>query len=88
MFAFARLMLMALAALTVIFVCLWFYFRAAKREELEIRWRETAPPLPLETYVADRMSQYEAPLKRRLIWGVYVIPSVLIALLIYLTTNA
>ena len=83
---FARLMGLALIALSVVFVSLWFYARAAKREKLEAQWDRDQGPGRRESFVQAEMMAYEVPLKRKLIWGVYVIPSILLALLIYLTS--
>ena len=88
MFSFARLMIMALVALTVVFVSLWFYFRTAKRDKLELEWHEKGMPTSKENYVGEAMQEYDGSLKKRLIWGVYVVPSTLIAILIYVTNNA
>ncbi len=83
---FARLMGVALIALTVVFVSLWFYARAAKREKLEAQWDRDQGPGRRESFLQAEMLAYEGPLRRKLIWGVYVIPSILLALFIYLTS--
>ena len=84
----ARLMGMTLVALTMVFVCLWFYARAAKREKLEAQWAENQGPGRQESFVKAELAAYEGTLRRKLIWGVYVIPSCLAALLIYVTNTA
>ncbi|MEE4189882.1 MAG: hypothetical protein V2I76_15735 [Roseobacter sp.] len=81
----ARLMGMALVALSIVFVCLWFYARAAKREKLEEEWDKDQGPGRRESFVKAELMAYEGPLKRKLIWGVYVIPGTLLAVLIYVT---
>jgi hypothetical protein len=86
--AFARLMGMALIVLTIVFVCLWFYARAAKREKLEAKWDQNQGPGRRESFVRAELAAYEGPLKRKLIWGVYVIPTCLLAVLIYVTNSA
>lgn len=85
---FARLMGMALIALTIVFVSLWFYARAARQEKLGATWDENQGPGRRESFVKAEMMAYEASLKRKLIWGVYVIPGCLIAILIYVTNTA
>lgn len=82
---FARSMGMALVALTIVFICLWFYARAARREKLEAQWDENQGPGRRESFVKAELSTYESTLKRKLIWGVYIIPGCLLALLIYVT---
>lgn len=83
---FARLMGIALVALSVVFVSLWFYARASKREKLEAQWDRDQGPGRRESFVQAEMMAYEGLLKRKLVWGVYVIPSLALALLIYLTS--
>ena len=85
---FARLMGMVLVALTVVFVSLWFYARAARREQLEAEWDRNKGPGRRESFVKAELADYEGKLKRKLIWGVYVIPSALFAALIYFTNTA
>ena len=84
----ARLMGMVFVALTIVFVSLWFYARAAKRERLEAQWSKNQGPGRRESYVKAELSAYERPLRRKLIWGVYVIPGTLLAALIYFTNTA
>ncbi len=83
----ARLMGLALVGLTIVYVCLWFYARAVRREKLEATWDENRGPGNKESFVKAELMAYEAPLKRKLIWGVYVIPGILLAILIYATNT-
>lgn len=83
--AFARLMGLVLIGLSVIFVSLWFYARTAKREKLEAEWDQNQGPGRRESFVKAELMAYESSLKRKLIWGVYVIPSFLLGTLIYVT---
>jgi len=86
--AFARLMGLVLIVLSVVFVSLWFYARAAKREKLEAQWDQNQGPGRRESFVNAELMAYESGLKRKLIWGVYVIPSLLLGTLIYLTNTS
>lgn len=82
---FVRSMAMIFVALTIVFVCLWFYARAARREKLQAQWDKDQGPGRRDSFLAAEMMAYESSLKRKLIWGVYVIPGSLLAILIYLT---
>ena len=84
----ARLMGMAFVALTVVFVSLWFYARAARREKLEAQWEKDKGPDRRDSFVKAELAAYEKPLFRKLIWGVYVIPGILLTALIYFTNTA
>ena len=83
----ARLMGMVLVALTIVFVCLWFYARTARREKLEAEWDENQGPGRRESFVKAELSAYESTLRRKLVWGVYIIPGSLLAVLIYVTNT-
>jgi hypothetical protein len=85
--AFVRVLGLALVALTVVFVCLWFYARAARREKLEAQWEVNKGPGRRESFVSAELANYEGPLRRKLIWGVYVIPMTLLSALIYVTNG-
>lgn len=74
MIPIARLLLVLVVALTVVYVSLWFYFRAGMRERLAEKWTRDRPPLPEHTFVANGLRDYEPPLRRKLFLGVYVIP--------------
>jgi hypothetical protein len=79
---------LVLAALTVVYLSLWLYARAARRERLEAEWDRNQGPGRRESFVQAELAAYEGPLRRRLIWGVYVIPGGLLAALIYFTNTA
>ena len=88
MLGLLRLAVILLVALTVIYWCLVFYFRAGERERLEREWHATQPPMPMERYVANGIDAYKGSLRRKLLWGVYVVPIALIGTLIYLVNYA
>ena len=85
--AILRIVMVALIFQTVIFASLWFYARAKRREVLETEWADKEHAVPREAYVKAGLTAYEAPLKRKLIWGAYVIPSALITLLLVATST-
>ncbi|MCK0169086.1 hypothetical protein MWU52_16140 [Jannaschia sp. S6380] len=88
MFGLARLALILLVALTVIYWCLVFWFRAGERARLEAEWERERPPLPQHTYVEIGIRDYQGSLRRRLLWGVYVVPIAAICIIIYLVNFA
>ncbi|MEL6099821.1 MAG: hypothetical protein AAFV87_01700 [Pseudomonadota bacterium] len=83
-----RILLMVFVVLTVIYVCLSLYSRAARRDKLEAEWDEGGIETPRETFVQDGLREYDTSLRRKLILGVYVVPITLICLIIYLTNFA
>lgn len=88
MAALARMLFIGFIALTIIYVCLSFYSRAVRRGKLEAEWDEAKGPGDRESFVRSGLQDYDGSLRRKLILGVYVIPSIAIALLIYFTNFA
>ncbi|MEL6585429.1 MAG: hypothetical protein AAFY65_12450 [Pseudomonadota bacterium] len=83
MIGLLRLAVGLFVILTVIYVCLVFYFRAGEKRRLEEEWATEQPPLPEHTYVENGLRDYQGSLKRKLLWGVYIIPVGLICGLVY-----
>jgi hypothetical protein len=88
MVALVRVILVALVFQTVVYFSFWFYARARRREQLEAEWRQKDSAGSLEAFVKDGLEAYEGALKRRLIWGVYIVPTCALVVLVYLTSNA
>ncbi|WP_299966261.1 hypothetical protein [uncultured Roseobacter sp.] len=88
MAALARMLFIGFIVLTIIYVCLSFYSRAVRRRKLEAEWDAARGPGNRELFVREGLEAYDGSLRRKLILGVYVVPSVAVALLIYLTNFA
>lgn len=88
MFALARLVFIGFIVLTVVYVCLSLYSRARRREKLEAAWDADGGPGSKASFVDAGLKEYDGSLRRKLILGVYVVPSLLVALIIYLTNFA
>lgn len=92
MFALARLVIGGFVALSVVYVCLSLYSRSERRRKLRAEWNEGSlagnPPGDYDTFMQKGMAEYESSLRKKLIWGVYIVPCALIALIIYLTNFA
>ncbi|TMV94875.1 hypothetical protein FGG78_01755 [Thioclava sp. BHET1] len=88
MFGFVRLAIFGFIGLSVIFVLVRIYARSLRREALEDAWAEARSGAALyqtqEAYVAEGMRAYDKSLRRKLIWLVYVVPTVLVVAVIYL----
>ncbi|MEE4209862.1 MAG: hypothetical protein V2I43_11405 [Parvularcula sp.] len=81
----ARLLLILLAALTVVYICLSFYSRSVRRGKLEAEWEEAPREGERDTFVDAGLKDYDGSLRRKLILGVYVVPLALIGFIIYAT---
>lgn len=88
MIAFVRLAVFGFAAMTIMYVLLSIYSRSVERERLEKEWdaeRSGDDPDGRDTYIEAGMKTYEKSLRAKLIWLVYVIPTLAVLVLIYLT---
>lgn len=85
MIGFIRLAVFGFLFLSVIFVCLSFYSRAVRKGKLRAEWAEGDRQVDEDSFVDEGLKEYEGSLRRKLIWGVYVVPMVVIMLIIYLT---
>lgn len=81
--ALARLLIIGFVLCTILYFALSYYGRSQQRAKLRDSWENAGRPGDRETYVNDGLAEYEGSLRRKLIWGVYVVPFSLIALIIY-----
>ena len=88
MIGFIRLAVFGFLILSVIFVCLSFYSRAVRKGKLRAEWDAGPKEVDEDTFVQEGLAEYEGSLRRKLIWGVYVVPVVVVMLIIYLTNYA
>lgn len=83
--ALVRLVVIGFIVLTVIYVALSLYSRSVRKARLREWWEEEGRPGDLDAYVEAGLKEYEGSLRRKLIWGVYVVPVIVVALIIYFT---
>jgi hypothetical protein len=87
-FGWLRLAFFMYLGLTVAYFLTAIYSRSVRREKLEKSWdtdpaREEAPKSDREAYIAAGMTQYETGLKKRLLWLIYILPTVAFVATIY-----
>jgi hypothetical protein len=85
---FVRVLLVSLVALTIVYACLLFYGRARQTEKLEEAWLAAGQPHPRAEHVDEKLETYTTGLRRKLIWGVYVVPLCGISVFMYLSNFA
>ncbi len=85
MFGLLRLAAFGFIALTVVYVSLSFYSRAVRRGKLEDEWDAGTGEGDREGFIREGLAEYEGSLRRKLIWGVYVIPTMVVGAIIYVT---
>jgi len=84
MIALLRFLLLGVVVLTVVYVCVSLYSRAARREKLEREWDEEIREGDREAFIRDGLEDYDGSLRRKLILGVYVIPTIVVATIVYI----
>jgi hypothetical protein len=85
MLAAARLLIILLVVLTIIYVSLSLYSRSVRRGKLEAEWDEEGMSGDREAFVREGLEDYDGSLRRKLILGVYIVPLAVIGFLIYAT---
>lgn len=88
MVAFARLVIIGFIVLSVVYICLSLYSRAVRRGKLEAEWASEGGPGEKDDFIRQGLEAYDGSLRRKLILGVYVVPSLIIALIVYFTNFA
>ena len=83
MIGFLRLGIILLIGLSVLYVLISVFARSLERERLEKRWDAGQGEGERTAYVEAGMARYQKSLRRRLLWGVYIVPLVVIGVLIY-----
>ena len=91
MIGFARLAVFGLIGMTIAFWLLRIYFSSTQREELEKAWDADHPDggdaAARDAYIDGGMAEYRKSLGRKLIWLVYVLPTLAVLVLLYLTNE-
>ena len=86
---FVRLVIFGFILLTVIYFAILIYSRSVRREKLEKRWDANPPAgadmVARDAYIEEGMEKYNSGIRPKLILLVYVIPTVLIGITLYLT---
>jgi hypothetical protein len=82
--ALARLIIVGFIVLTVIYLSLSLYSRSVRRTKLRQKWEEDIRRGDRDAYVRRGLKIYDRSLRRKLLWGVYIVPVVTIAVVIYL----
>jgi hypothetical protein len=88
MIALGRLFLVWLVLSTIVYLLIAVYSRSVRREKLEKAWdtdpaREGVPADERAAFIEAGMAAYHQSLRRRLIWLVYVVPAIAMAIIIW-----
>ena len=88
MIAVLRLAALILIVMTVIYLILSFGLREVARKEARDEWERGTTRIDWETFLERRMKDHRRAMRRKLILGVYVAPTLLIAALVYFVNYA
>ena len=83
MLAPIRLMFMLLIVLSVTYIVLSFWSRNTRRRKLNDYWDNKGLTGDRDAFVQRGLRQYDKSIRRKLLMGVYIIPLVTIALLVF-----
>jgi Ca2+/Na+ antiporter len=83
MVAMLRLAIVGFVVMTVLYVLLSIYSRSLRREELEKEWDAAQGPGDRADFIEAGMATYQTGLRRKLLWLVYVIPTLVFLVLLY-----
>ncbi|WP_428515595.1 hypothetical protein [Roseovarius sp.] len=85
MAALARLLIIGFIVCTILYVVLSIYSRSVRKGKLREWWEEEGRPGDLDAYIEKGLEEYDGSLRRKLIFGVYVVPFSIVAAIIYFT---
>lgn len=83
---FVRLALAGFVVMTVFYILISIYSRSLRREKLEKRWVAEGAIGDRDAYVRKGLEEYDASIRPKLILLVYVVPTVTVAVIMYLTS--
>ncbi len=88
---FVRLVVFGFLALGVIYLSISVYSRSVRREKLEKEWAANNPDstdrAAHDAFVAKGIAAYNASYRPKLIGLVFVVPTVIVAAIVYITNT-
>jgi len=86
---FIRLFVLGFIGLTVVYFAISIYSRSIRREKLEDAWDADHPgggdTEARDAYIEKGIVEYESGFRKKLIWLVYIVPPVIVAVILFLT---
>lgn len=80
-----RLAVIWFVVLTIIYICVSLYSRSVRKGKLREDWAEDSNGQTLDEFMREGLEDYDNSLRRKLILGVYIVPTALVCVLIYVT---
>lgn len=83
-----RIVFLGFLILSVVYICLFFYSRSVRRAKLKEWYEESDKSVDIDTYVDQGLKKYDSSIRPKLLWGVYIVPILVIITIIYTTNYA
>ena len=85
MLGLGRILIVMIVALSIVYVCLFFYLRSGARMRLEEDWVQEGRPGDRDDWVEERVAPAMARIRVWLVVAVYVMPVVGLTAFVWLT---
>ncbi len=82
-FGIIRLAVFAFLVMLIVYFALSWWSRSVRRSKLEDEWDEEGMTGDREAFIEQGLADYDGSLRRKLIFGVFVVPYLVIGVLIY-----
>lgn len=86
-----RLIVLGFIGLSVVYLAISIFSRSVRRERLEKEWDANPPAggdmATRDTYIQDGMADYESGFRKKLIVLVYVIPTIAVTVILFITNT-
>nr|WP_281857047.1 hypothetical protein [Litoreibacter halocynthiae] len=83
MIAILRLSLVAFIVMLIVYFILSAWSRSVRRGKLAEEWDEEVREGDRDAFIEQGLEEYDGSLRRKLILGVFVVPYLVIAVLVY-----
>jgi predicted permease len=78
-----RLMAMAFVVMLIVYFLLSAWSRSVRRDKLGAEWDEEIREGDRAAFIEEGLEDYDQSLRRKLIFGVFVVPYLVIGILVY-----
>ena len=78
-----RLMVMAFVVMLIVYFILSAWSRSVRRSKLEAEWDEIPREGDRAAFIEEGLAEYDGSLRRKLIFGVFIVPYLVIGILVY-----
>ncbi|MCY4179799.1 MAG: hypothetical protein OXC60_09835 [Litoreibacter sp.] len=79
-----RLMAMAFVLMLIVYFVLSYWSRSVRKSKLEEEWELGTQAMDRDTFIKTGLEEYDGSLRRKLIFGVFIVPYLVIGLLVYI----